>query len=216
MAGWRETIGRFFARGGPRLESVVARGFVALDLETTGLDPRRDRIVSVAAIRFVSGEPAESYVTLVNPGCPIPETSTRIHGITDSDVVTAPRIDAVLPSIERWLDAALVVGHAVDFDLAVLRREQRVRRRRLLPAHTWLDTQRLAAALYPHRADYGLDAVAAAFGVPVEGRHTARGDAVAAGRILLTLVPALIARGVTTLWEARWLQRHAVFPPSLR
>ena len=216
MAGWRQAVGRFFGRAGPRLDHLLARGFVALDLETTGLDPRRDAIVAVAAIPFGGGEPREGYVTLVNPGRPIPETSTRIHGITDADVARAPSIDAVLPALTAWLNATVIVGHAIEFDRAVLGREQRACRQRPVRAEAWLDTQRLAAAVYPHRADYGLDAVAAALGVAVEGRHTARGDAIAAGRIFVRLLPALLAHGVGTLSEARWLQRQAVLPPARR
>ena len=59
------------------------------------IDTRRDAIVAVAAIPFVDGEPRDGYVTLVNPGRPIPAPSTAIHGITDAD--------GSRPHFVRWL-----------------------------------------------------------------------------------------------------------------
>ena len=78
-------------RGGPDLTSVAER-FVAVDLETTGLDPRTDAIVALAAIPFVGGQPQPGLVTLVQPGRPIPPPSTAIHGITDEMVAAAPAV----------------------------------------------------------------------------------------------------------------------------
>jgi DNA polymerase III epsilon subunit-like protein len=188
---------------------------VTLDLETTGLDPRRDAIVSVAVVPFVGGEAVEGYETLVNPGRPIPPASTLIHGIADADVREAPFVGDVLPAIEAAIGAHVVVGHGVEFDLAILRREARAHRRPPL-ANAYLDTQRLAAACAPHWPDLGLDAVAAQLGVGVSGRHTARGDAIAAGHIFLSLLRRLEARGARTLAEAQWLQEHAPMPERPR
>ena len=212
---WLAAVGRRFVPGGDPLATLIDRGFVALDLETTGLDPRRDAIVSVAAIPFVRGEPEPGYRTLMDPERTIPPESTRIHGISDSDVRGAPRLDAVLPALIEAIGARIIVGHAVEFDLAILARAARRRRRPRL-ANTFLDTQRLAAALFPDWSDVDLDAVAARVGVTIEGRHTAPGDAIAAGRILLALLPRLVARGVRTVGEAQWLQASASMPGGRR
>ncbi|HXH84941.1 MAG TPA: 3'-5' exonuclease [Candidatus Tectomicrobia bacterium] len=204
----------FRGRGRDRVEglalSELTREFVALDLETTGLDPRSDAIVAAAAIRFVDGEPVDGLVTLVNPERPIPADATRVHGIGDDAVSGAPSVGEVLPTLERVCGGRVVVGHGLDFDLAVI---DRARRAAGLPALrlTTLDTRRLAAVLHRDWSDYGLDAVAARLGVPVEGRHTAEGDAIAAGRILTALVPRLQARSIETVAEAAWLQRQVVF-----
>ena len=106
---------------GPPVELVRQR-FVALDLETTGLDPRRDTIVSLAAIPFVGGVPAGGYVTLVDPGRAIPPESTAIHGLTDAMVRGAPPLERVLREAEPVFGDAVLVGHNVGFDVAVLTR----------------------------------------------------------------------------------------------
>lgn len=201
---WRRAV----PRGGPHLETLRTGRFVALDLETTGLDVRRDAIVAAAAIPFVGSSPERGCVTLVDPGRPIPAESTRIHGITDADVLGAPVLANVLPALEDTFADDLVVGHGVEFDLAILARECRAHGRRT-PSNHWLDTLRLAAALEPRWPDYEIETLGARLGVVVEGRHTADGDARTAGRLFLSLLPLLMARGITTLPEAIWFQRTA-------
>ena len=71
---------------------------------------------------------------------------------------------------------------------------------------------RLAAALHPDWTDVTLDGVATRLGVVVRDRHTARGDAEAAATILMTLLPVLRARGMTTLSDVVWLQSSARLP----
>jgi DNA polymerase III epsilon subunit-like protein len=209
---WLHPLWRGPRRGGPGLDALLEPGFVALDLETTGLDPRRDAVVAAAAIPVLAGIPQAGYVTLVNPGRPIPTSSSAIHGITDDMVTGAPPIDAVLHSLSGVWGDSILVGHGVAFDLAVLSREARARGRRL-PDTPTLCTMRLTSALHPDWTDVTLDTVAARLGVVVRDRHTARGDAEAAAAILMLLLPLLRARGVTTLGEVLWLQSTARVGP---
>lgn len=183
--------------------------FVAIDLETTGLDAGRDAAVAVAVVPFRGGEPIGGYETLVNPGRPIPAASTRIHGITDEMVMAAPRLGEVLDEIEVLCSGHVVVGHGVAFDLAILERVRRAHHRPPLP-NTALCTMRLAAALHLGWTDVTLEALATRLGVPVVGRHTARGDALVAGALMLGLLPELARRGHRTLADALWFQRSVL------
>jgi DNA polymerase III epsilon subunit-like protein len=192
-------------RPAPALAQLVTDGFVALDLETTGLDSRRDAVVSLAAIPFVDRRPLPGLHALVNPGRPIPEAATRIHGLDDAAMAGAPRIADVLPRLAAACGRRVLVGDAIDFDLAVLTRDARVA---ALPplSNPALDTRDLALVLEPRR-EATLEDLAERFGVPVAGRHTAAGDATAAGMILLGLLPEFEAQGVRTLHEPLKLQR---------
>jgi DNA polymerase III epsilon subunit family exonuclease len=205
---WARLAHWLSAHHGPPLGTLVTEGFLALDLETTGLDPRRDSIVSLAAIPFVGGAPGPGYVTLVHPGRPIPPQATAIHGLTDAMVGDAPSADHVLGEMEALLDHRIVVGHGVEFDLAILNRARRARGQRALD-NVALDTQRLTAVLRPGWLEYSLESVAAHLGVEVVGRHTAAGDALTAGRMFLALVPLLEARGFRTIPELLWAQRRS-------
>jgi DNA polymerase III epsilon subunit-like protein len=192
--------------GGVSLDVLLDPGFVAIDLETTGLDPRRADVVSLAAIPFVGGRPQPGFVTLIDPRRPIPPASTRIHGIDDRRVAGAPTLDAALPQVDSACAQAVIVGHDVGYDIAVLKRARRLRGLPE-PRTTALDTRRLAIALHPswrHRAE--LEMVAGRLGIPVVGRHTADGDARLAGRILLALLPEFRKRGARTVDDLVWAQ----------
>lgn len=187
------------------LKSLRERGFLAIDLETTGLDRRRDRIVSLAVVKFLDAESVTLLVTLVNPGQRIPASSTRIHGIDDAMVADAPDETSAVRRLDELCAGQVIAGHGVEFDIAVMARARRdvVAAPKALAA---LCTQRLAAALHPAWSDFSLEGVCLRLGVPVERRHTADGDAVMAGRLLVRLLPQLEQRGIHTLAEALWFQ----------
>lgn len=204
-----DVIGRlrsWLGGDGPPLEAVQGR-FLALDLETTGLDPRSDTVVSLAAIPFVDRVPGRGYVTLVHPARTIPPQSTAVHGITDAMVSGAPSLDDVLRDIDAVVGDAVLVGHRVGFDVSVLSRARRARRLPRLRNHA-LDTSLIAAALHPEWGDFSLERIAERLGVEVLNRHTAEGDALTAGRIFIALLPALQARRLRTVSEVLWFQRH--------
>lgn len=96
--------------------------FVAIDTETTGLVPGRNKIVQISAIRFEGFEPTEIFTTYINPDCPIPPESTSIHGITDDMVADSPKFEHILDSLEEFIGSSTLVGHNLQFDLKFLRK----------------------------------------------------------------------------------------------
>jgi DNA polymerase III subunit epsilon len=184
---------------------------VSLDTETTGLEPARDRVVSLAAVpmhgRRIFG--AEALDRLVDPGRPIPPRSTAIHGIADAMVRGAPKIAEVLAELAPMLDGAVMVGHSIGFDRAVLRQEAE------RCGAPWrdpvcLDTAQLAAVLLPDLPDLNLETVAAELGVSPVGRHTALGDALTAAELFARLLPLMEQAGARTLSDAEALAARAV------
>src|SRR5699024_1581397 len=93
----RTSVGLFDRRRRPAPEpsqaaahSPLAPRFAVIDVETTGLDPERERIVEIAIVRAdAQGRPIDHWATRLNPG--IPMRATHVHGITDADVAGAPR-----------------------------------------------------------------------------------------------------------------------------
>jgi DNA polymerase-3 subunit epsilon len=119
----------------------------------------------------------------------------------------APAIDRVLVDVDAILATDVIVGYNVGFDLAILGRERRVRRRPRI-GNPALDTRLLAAGLHPEWRDFTLEHIAARLGVAVVARHTAEGDALTAGHVLLALLTELEAHGLRTVAELLWLQRR--------
>ena len=102
---------------------MAERVLVALDLETTGLDPSRDTIIEIGAVRFQGDRVLDRFVTLVNPQRSIPLRITQITGIRNADVANAPVLAAVLPELLAFVtsDVAAIVAHNAGFDLGFLR-----------------------------------------------------------------------------------------------
>src|SRR3990172_8081028 len=101
----------------------------------------------------------------------------------------------------RLVGGAVVIGHALGFDLAVLKRECERAGIGWTRPHT-LDTRLLAEVAEPDLADYSLDSLAAWLGVEITDRHSALGDALACARIFLALLPKLRGGRIRTLAEA--------------
>jgi DNA polymerase-3 subunit epsilon/ATP-dependent DNA helicase DinG len=188
---------------------------VALDLETTGLDPRRDEIIEVGAVRFAGSRVIDTFTTLLNPGRPIPAFITQLTKITDDMVSGQPRFSEIAPALSRFIGDSPVVGHNVGFDLGFLQA------RRLARHNQPLDTHELAAVALPSAGRYGLAALADALGIPVPVSHRALPDATTTHQVYLrlretiqTFPPALVAEivriGKHLEWGAGWIFEDAL------
>lgn len=136
---------------------------VVIDTETTSIDPREARLVQIGAIGLLKGRIDEKDVfsELVNPQMSVPEASSRIHGLTTADVADAPTFADLQPQFEGFLADRLIIGYALDFDMAVLKREYALNRQRWIEPRT-LDVRLLARAIGSVMPDHSLDAIAAA------------------------------------------------------
>lgn len=96
--------------------------YIALDLETTGLDPKKNKIIEIAAVHVKDGAVTERYQTLLNPGWRLPEQITELTGITDEELLDAPVIGEKLDEFLEFIQDRVIVGHSVLFDYSFLKR----------------------------------------------------------------------------------------------
>jgi DNA polymerase III epsilon subunit-like protein len=195
-----------FAPGTPLAQLPL----VAIDCETTGLDPRRDRIVSIAALPIHEGlqvADTPSLDMIIDPGVPIPPIATSIHGMDADSVAGAPSFARSYPSIAEAIAGSVVIGHHVGFDLAILSREaRRAGLSWVEPPH--LDTAALVAGVAHIGGEMDLSDLLHRFGIAnAGGRHTASGDARMAADLFVELARRLIARGHGTFAGAIAAQR---------
>jgi len=192
-----------------------------LDVETSGLVPKRDRLIAIAAIavqldhglpRICLGDSFE--VVLRQPELAPDKSNILLHGIGVGAQREGVQPSLALETFERWLgDAPLIAFHAA-FDEAMIRRAmQAVLGRRL--ANAWVDLQPVAAAVHPKVKARSLDEWLDHFGIECAVRHQAAADTLATAELLQVLWPAVRAQAPAADFDAlqrlaaqgRWLQR---------
>ena len=176
--------------------------YVVFDLETTGTRPGVSRIVEVGAVRMHGFEAVETFHRLVDPGVPIPQTITRITGITRPDVRGAPRIGRVLTEFRRFAAGAVLVAHNARFDVGFVDAElSRLRGGRLTAPV--IDTVALARRFLEGRLPrMNLGTLAERFDTEVRPCHRALPDAQATAEILAVLLGMAQERGARTVGDA--------------
>jgi DNA polymerase-3 subunit epsilon len=92
--------------------------FTAFDIETTGLDPKLNRIVEFGAVKFDRRGPIGRYAVLINPGIPMPEEAGRVNGITDEMLAGKPPLETVFPDFLRLVKNTIVMAHNAPFDVS--------------------------------------------------------------------------------------------------
>ena len=156
-------------------DGALAGRIACVDLETTGGQAARDRVIEAGIVLIEDGAVVEEYSTLVNPGTHIPYAIQQFTGITEAMVADAPPFAAVADDIAARLDGRLFVAHNARFDYGFLRSEfRRLERRLRAPV---LCTVRLSRALTPDERGHSLDAVMNRHGIACDARHRALGDA---------------------------------------
>ena len=201
--------------------------FVALDLETTGFDPKLEAIIEFGAVRFRDGEVVAEYSTLINPGRPIPPEVIALTGISNDDFLPKlhkpgeppqppiPTIIQALPAIQAFVGNAPIIGHNISFDLNFLYPHG------LFQNNLWIDTYDLAAIMQPNATRYSLSSLSQQLGIELTEAHRALHDARASALLywamwekILALPSSLIheiinlSQGVD--WNARVVFEYAL------
>ncbi len=182
---------------------LLALDAVSLDTETTGLDPARARVIEVGCVRLIAGrvDANARFHMLVDPGEPIPEASTKIHGIDAGKLKGAGNFVSVWPELQKFIGGLPVVGHTTDYDLTILANECKRASLKFSPPRS-VDVRVLAEIVKPDLSGFGMEQLAAWLDVKMEGRHSALGDAETTARIFAALVPHLREGGIRTFAEA--------------
>lgn len=152
--------------------------FVCIDCETTGLEPATDQIIEIAVAIFTFDGLIKTFETLIDPGCPIPESSIAIHHIDNSMVMNKPKIQEVLPQIIELIGRHTIVGHGIGLDIAFIC--EAAKRHSItcnITNNPTLDTLRLAR-LYGESPTNSLERLREHFNIASEGAHRAMSDVV--------------------------------------
>ena len=171
------------------LISIWDANFVVVDVETTGNNPRDNRIIDIAAVVVNNGQIVDEFSSLLNPHQFIPYFITQMTGITNEAVFYAPEASTIAPKLLKLFHKpnAVFVAHNANFDLSFVNETfNRLRLPKLeIPV---LDTLKLAKRLLADAQKKSVGNLAHYFGIRIHNRHTALGDAKATAKILLNLL----------------------------
>jgi ATP-dependent DNA helicase DinG len=188
---------------------------VAVDIETTGLNPQEDSIIEIGAVKFNGSRVEDTWSTLVNPRRSIPGFITQLTGISNSMVRNAPILMEVIGDLVAFTGDVPVVGHNVSFDLTFLNQAGALRE------NISIDTYELAAVLMPTASRYNLSALAQQLSVLLPATHRALDDARAthgvflellkkARQLPLELLAELVRMGEPLDWQGNWVLQQVL------
>ena len=188
---------------------------VALDLETTGLDPQTDAILEIGARRFDGNRVEDEFSTLINPGRHIPDFVSGLTGISDEMVRQAPHIRDVLDVLVAFIGDSPILGHNIQFDLSFFKKYK------LFELNERLDTYELAAVLLPSANRYNLGSLVQQLGIALPATHRALDDARAthgvyqrllaqAQELPLDLLAEIVRHSEPIEWAGSWAFQHAL------
>lgn len=181
--------------------------FVVFDTETTGLDVRKNHLLSLGAVRVKDQriEVADTLDCIILQPAHQGGEEIAVHGILPKHSQHGvPEAEAVQHFLE-FIEDSILVGHHVDFDIAMINQAlKKIAGKRL--RNKSVDTVQLAMRVNPPSAfvkpgDYALDKLCQLYNLPLEDRHTAAGDAFITALLLLKLLTRLKKRGVRTLGD---------------
>lgn len=155
--------------------------FVALDIETTGLNPAEDKIIEIGMAKISDGEIVDSYSTLVNPGIKISERITMITGITDDMVEGKPAITEIISDIVDFTKDMPILGHNVIFDYSFIKKA--AVNSGLDFKKSGIDTLKLSRRLLPEVPHKTLEYLCGYFGIDAGNSHRAYDDALSAMKL---------------------------------
>lgn len=172
------------------IEKLKTR-YIALDTETTGLNPSRDRIIELGAVLFENGKCVKRFQSLVNPGVFIPARVTAVNNITNSMIKNAPTEEIVYSELAEFLKDAyneqtIICAHNARFDMSFL--SETLMRLGYNANINYIDTLTFAKQKIKGLYNYKQDTVAHYFDIVNEQAHRAASDAETCGKILWNLI----------------------------
>lgn len=184
--------------------------YAICDIETTGAASQGAKITEIAIFVFDGEKIVDEFVSLINPGIPIPSIIVGITGITDDMVANAPQFHEVAKRIVEITDGKIFVAHNVDFDYNFIRHEYKMLGYNYV--RDKLCTVKLSRKIIPGYPSYSLGNLCRSLNIEIKGRHRAAGDALATTK----LFELLLQNDRKTIYElSKGEMEGLIFPDNL-
>ncbi len=182
---------------------------VSLDIETTGLEPHRDAIIEIGAVKYDGNQIVEKWNSFINPQRAVPQIITQLTGINNQMVASAPLITDKIQDFAGFVGDLPVIGHNISFDLAFLGLHHNFDNN---PVN---DTFEIASIILPSAPRYSLAALVDVLGIENLSPHRAQEDADATLEVFLRLlekardlpvhlIAEIVQSSKNITWNGRW------------
>lgn len=163
----------------------MTEGYTAVDLEMTGLNAKKDKILELGAVRIRNGKTEDVFSVIVNPGVLISEEITALTGITAEEAADGAPADEALDRFFAFLGEDALIGHNVQYDYSFLK-QWAVNQKRSFERSA-VDTLKLARKFLPKEQKKDLESLCVLYGIRREAAHRALCDAKAAAELFFIL-----------------------------
>lgn len=151
--------------------------YVVVDLETTGLQPSRDRILEIGAVKVVNGNVVDTFCTFVDPRMVIPERIQQLTGITQDMVEGQISAEQAIADFLRFSDGMILMGHNLLFDYSFLKHQ--AAKQKFVFEKDGIDTLKIARKILPELESRSLTSLCEYFHIENGHAHRAYHDALA-------------------------------------
>ena len=164
----------------------MIKDYVCVDIETTGIRPKWDRIIEIGAVKVRNGKEVDSFSELIYPGVPVPLRITQLTGITNEMLAGKQGIGEVLPKFVEFAGEDLLLGHNVRFDYSFLKQNAMNLN---IEFDKWgMDTLKIARKTLPRLESRALDYLCEFYHIKDENHHRAFNDASVTSQLYLILM----------------------------
>ena len=177
----------------PKSQNIEEVEYCVLDIETTGLSFRTEKITELGAVKYKNGEIIDRFECFVNPEKLIPEEVIKITNITNDMVKDAQTIKEILPKFLEFIGDSVIVAHNADFDVGFIKYNAEKLGYKL--ENTYIDTLRLAKDLFPDYKKFKLGIIAEKLGIKVEVAHRALDDVLTLVKVFKVMLDILKQKG---------------------
>ncbi len=176
----------------PKNQDIDAE-YCVLDIETTGLSFRTEKITELGAVIYKNGEVIDEFECFVNPEKPIPQEVVEVTHITDEMVKDSETIETILPKFLEFIGDRIIVAHNADFDVGFIK--YNAEKLGIKLENTYIDTLRLAKDLFPDYKKYKLGIIADKLGIKVDVAHRALDDVITLVKVFKVMIDMLKEQG---------------------
>ena len=199
---WKEYLSHFEIKSDLKIPVSEAK-FVVLDVESNGLDPKKDKILSIGAVKIINNQinVSNSFELFLDQAEYNPEAAL-IHGILKNGNMEKVSEQDAMRMLVKYIDNHIIVGHSIFFDISIINETlshyvgEKLLNRSLDTVNLY---KRLKGADYKAGNSTSLDVLSDEFNIPKSDRHNAAGDALITGMLFMKIVSRLKQRGVDTL-----------------